>query len=386
MIAVDKKLIENLFLETEVKNLKDSRFIDETQCSKIINELALPNTNGNFLVRFGFLLLGILLYSSIAGAIAFVSFQVIEDYYQILLFLFAGIGLFGAELLAKNKYYAHGLDDAFILGFQLFICAAVSLSFENGPAIFLTMAVAGVFCCIRYVNTMSSILAMIGIVGFFGILVTELHLLPTLFLPFLMLLIAIGLYFLYYKLIANSKLFIYQNGITMIQIFSLLLGYFSVNYMVVRVLSEELMGISTTPNSDIPLAWIFYAMSFIFPIGYIAFSLIKKDRVLLIVGLLTMAFSIFTIRYYYFIFPLEIELLLGGIVLFSISLILIRRLKDKKTGITFMKDRNAQSEYFAYLQAIIVNSQTNIHSAQVEESPMSFGGGGFSGGGSSDSF
>ncbi len=386
MTAVDKKLIENLFLETEVKNLKDSQFIDDAQCSTIISKLALPNTNRNLLVRFGFLLLGFLLYSSIAGAIAFVSFTGLGDYYQILLYLFSGIGLLGCELLAKNKYFAHGLDDAFILGFQFWICAAISFSIDNGIATFLTMAIAGVFCFIRYVNTVSSILTLIGIAGFFGVLVTELHLLPMLFLPFLMLFIAIGLFFIYQKLSGNSKLLIYKNGITMIQIFSLLLGYFAVNYMVVRVLSEELMGISTTSNNDIPMAWIFYGLTFIFPLVYIAISLIRKDRVLLIVGLLTLAFSIYSIRYYYFIFAPEVELLLGGAILFSIALILIRKLKDKKTGVTFMKARNAQSEYFAYAQAIVINSQANIHSAQVQDSPMSFGGGGFSGGGSSDSF
>ncbi len=386
MTAVDKKLIENLLFETAVKKLKNSQFIDETQFSKIINELALPNTNRNYLVRFGFCLLGVLLYSSIAGAIAFVSFQALEDYYQILLFLFAGIGLFGAELLAKNKYFAHGLDDAFVLGFQLCICIAVSVSIENRTATFLSMAIAGLFCCIRYVNTISSIITMISIVGVFLILVTDHHLLPPLFLPSLMLLLAIGLYFSYHKLRANSKFIIFQTAITMIQIFSLLLGYFSVNYMVVRVLSQELMGISTTANSDIPLAWIFYAMTFIFPLVYIAFSIVRKDRILLTIGLLTLAFSIFTIRYYYFIFSPEIELILGGTILFLTVLILIRKLKDKKTGITFMKDRNVETEYFAYAQALIVNSQANIHSDQMQESPPSFGGGGFSGGGSSGSF
>ena len=386
MTATDKTLLENSFLETEAKNLKDSHFISHEQCRQIKMQLPVPKTNANILVRFGFFILGVLLYSSLSGVISLFGLSALDSALDIFVFIYAIIGFVGSEILARNNYHAHGLDDAFVLGFQLCFCAAIGFTTENTTAVFITMAVSGLFCSIRYVHTISCVAAMIGIAGAIGTLITEYGIVDKMFLSFGMLFLAILLYFIYQKLAADQQLYIYKNPINAIQIFSLILGYLSVNYLVVREMSQVLMGLMIDGNNDIPLAWLFYGFTFLIPILLVVFGLLKKNRVMLILGLIAFAFAIFTIRYYHSIMPLETALILGGIGLFAVSLICIRKLKHKETGITFKKDRYADSESFAFAQAIIVNSQANISASQTPESPITFGGGGFSGGGSSESF
>lgn len=104
------------------------------------------------------------------------------------------------------------------------------------------------------------------------------------------------------------------------------------------------------------------------------------------ISILTFAFSIFTIRYYYSILPVEIALTIGGMVLFSITYFAIKYLKNKEEGITFQEDRNSEKSIFLDAQALIINSQSVNSPSQVPQGDMKFGGGGFSGGGANDGF
>ena len=164
-----------------------------------------------------------------------------------------------------------------------------------------------------------------------------------------------------------------------------MLGYAAVNYMVVRELSESLMGIVVTKGNDIPLAYLFYGLTFGIPLGYIYCALQKKDRTILTVGLLALGYSFFTIRFYYSLMPLETALLLAGVLLFAISFFSNKKLQHKTSGITFQPDRDANSNIILNAQALIINSQISTQPV-MDESKMPFGGGGFSGGGAGESF
>lgn len=205
------------------------------------------------------------------------------------------------------------------------------------------------------------------------------------YLPFIGLILAALLYYVFYKLNNSKKFLIYQNALILIKIFSLVLGYASVNYMVVRELSESIMFIVVREGDDIPLAFLFYGLTFLIPLAYIYYSLYSKDKLMLIIGFLTFGFSIYTIRFYYHILPVEVALLLGGTILCGIAYLAIRKLKDKETGITFKEARGSETDVLTNLQALVVNSQVDVKPME-SNSKMPFGGGGFSGGGAGESF
>lgn len=385
MLAYNKELLANSFLVSEAKTLYKMKFISKAQLADIATQLPLLQSNRNILVRFGFFLLGCFLFSSVLGSVMMLFMPLLDNNYKVMFYFYALIGLVGAEFLAAKKYHKHGLDDAFILSMQGAFYAAIGFSFEASLPVFIAMLVVGILACIRYVHTLSALISCIGLVGLLFNLITEKHLMATLFLPFVGFLLAIGIYFVFRKLYSNPKNYLYTNALLVTKVFSLVLGYFSVNYMVVRELSQSLMGITVEEGGDIPLALLFYGLTFLVPLFYIGYSIYTKDRMLLVVGILTLGYSFFTIRYYYQLMPLEIALLLGGIVLFAIVFAAIRLLKDKETGVTFKPDRSADSNLILNAQALLINSQVDIKPVAGQEN-MPFGGGGFSGGGSGETY
>jgi hypothetical protein len=388
MTAIDKRLLDNVLIYEDAREMKARGFIEYNQFQDIKSKLALPSSSNNILIRFLFFLLGVLLFSSITGVISLVSSPIWSDgNFEILLLLFAITGVVGSEFLAKGKYYAHGLDDAFILGAQGCLYSVVGVSSENMLAVFAAMSVGGFCFCIRYVNSLSAVISVIGFTGLIENLVVEHHLISTAFLPFIMFFLGAGFYWCFTYGTRLREAMIYHNALFLIKIFSLLLIYFSMNYLVVRQLSEELLNVEVAVGENIPFAWLFYIFTFLIPLFFIVYALKKKDRAIFYIGILTFGFSIYTIRYYQSIMPIEYALTIGGLVLFAAVYLSIRLIRHKTTGITFVRDDYAREEALLLAQAFIVNSNTGFAATPASaESPMTFGGGGYSGGGAGESF
>jgi hypothetical protein len=385
MQAYDKQKLENSLLVSEAGRLFKMKFISKEQLTKINTEFSLLKSSTIF-IRFGFFLLGLFLFSSISGFLALIFGRFLDSHFNIMLFMYAIIGFVGCEVLAKGLYYRHGLDDAFIISAVTSICGAIGMTSESVVLVFAVLFVMSLFICVRYVNTLAALLSCIGLVGFFFTLITELKVISSMYLPFIGLILAAAIYYVFLKTSDDSKFLIYRNALQCIKIFSLVLAYVSVNYMVVRELSESLMGITVEKGNDIPLAFLFYGLTFLMPLAFIFYSLQKKDRTILTIGLLSLGYSFFTIRYYYSLMPPETALVLAGLVLFAISFFAIKKLQHKTTGVTFQPDRDANTNLILNAQALIINSQISTKPVMPAESKMPYGGGGFSGGGGSESF
>ncbi len=93
------------------------------------------------------------------------------------------------------------------------------------------------------------------------------------------------------------------------------------------------------------------------------------------------------IRFYYAVLPIEVALTLGGVVLFAVAYLSIKKLKEKESGLTFKPDRINHSDAILNAEALVVASTFGMKpEVKPQASPMVFGGGGFSGGGSDGSF
>ena len=386
MIVFDKILLENTFLVAVAKHLKQQNFVSKTDLDSIEKELPTLKQQNNLLVRFGFFLLGSFLYSSIIGMFSLIFLQAIDSNYEIVLFANAIIGFAGSEFLSRMKFYNYGLDNAFVLGAQIALIAAFGVATESFLVGFIVMTIVGFLCCLRYINATSALFSCIGITGFICTLIIENKIVPMLYLPFVLFLLATGLYFFYTKARNMQSSIYYKNNLQMVQIYSLALGYFSLNYLIVRELSVELMDIIISENNDIPFAFLFYAFTFIIPLVYIIYALKIKDKIILYIGFLTLCFSFFTIRYYYSLMPIELALILAGVILFGLAYWSIKILKNKESGLTFKPDHGNHTKDLTDAELLIINSQINVNQVAPIEQNMTFGGGNFSGGGSSGTF
>jgi hypothetical protein len=387
MIAHDKQLLSDLSLLNEANSLKNAGFISKEQRDLIKKQLSHFKTQSNILVRLGFFLLGSFLYSSICGAISLLGMAGEEFYFKICCYIFAGIGFAGAEFLANQKYYGHGLDDAFILGTILNVGFAIGISTEGYELVIaIFMAIAAFVMYRRFLHLPSLVVFCLAssAVLFYGLF--EFGPIGKTILPFVAMLVSAGFYFFTKKSIQNLTESYYYKGLLLANCFCLILFYLSCNYLVVRELSVMLLGNEVLPGKDIPFAYFFYAFTLIVPIVYLLQALKTKDRIMLWISFLAIAFSIYTIRFYYSVLPIEVALTLGGVVLFAIAYFSIKKLKEKESGLTFKPDRINNSNTLLNAEALIVASAFGMKPAVKTESPMEFGGGGFSGGGSEGSF
>lgn len=387
MQAYFKENLQNNWLVIQAETLYNSKFISKKQEITIDDNLQKLKTSTNIFVRLGFALLGSFLLSSIIGSVSLLLLSIIDHNFNAVLFFYTLVTFICCEIIAKQNFYTHGIDDAFIIGLQIIFCSAIGVFTEmhfNIWPISISMIFIGLFCFIRYVNTLAVLTICLGLVITIADLVVNYNIFISVYLPFVGLFLAIIIYFVGTKFIKKNNLFYYQNGFNLAIIFSYLLGYFSLNYLVVRQLSEELLHFEVHPNQDIPFAYLFYFFTFAIPAAYFYFALKNHNRSLLYIAVFTLCFSIFTIRFYHSVLPIEVALTLSGVILFLIAFFAIKFLKNKPTGVTFIQDRNNNKSILLNAQALIINSQINTNAAP--QSDMEFGGGDFSGGGAGESF
>ncbi|TDX10731.1 hypothetical protein [Flavobacterium sp. S87F.05.LMB.W.Kidney.N] len=388
MIVYDKQILNNDALVDEADTLYKGGFISKEQKKFIKKELPVFKSQDNILVRLGFFLLGNLLYSSICGAISILGLSSEHIFLEICCYLFAAVGFVGSELLAKQNFHNHGLDDSFILGALLNVGFAIGITTEGYEIVIaFFVAVVAIFMFLRYLHLLSMLVFCLAVTAFLFFGMFEFGDLGKAILPFTAMILAAIFYFVTKKLINNLNESYYYNGLLLANSFCLVLFYLSCNYLVVRELSAELLGTEIKPGTDIPFAFFFYGFTFIVPIVYLVQALKTKDRIMLWISFLAIGFSIYTIRFYYAVLPIEVALTLGGLILFAIAYFSIKKLKGKESGLTFKPDRINHSDAILSAEALVVASTFGMKpEVKPQASPMEFGGGGFSGGGSDGSF
>ena len=387
MIVYNKTLLENTFLVAEAIDLKKSGFIQETSLNSIKHELQTLKTSRNIFVRLGFFILGVLLLSSIIGFIALISIDsYLLNHNNIIGFVFSLISIVLLEIICNQNYFRHGLDDAFLIGTQLSFYITLFTITDSYIILTISMIIIGLFFSIRYVSTLSFLVFLLGIVLSVSILLIDYTTISSV-LPFVLLLIAVGFYSIHQKVKDKEQFYFYQNVLDWFFIFSLFLGYASINYFVVRALSEELLDADYS-ETDMPFGWFFSVLMFLLPIFYVIYALRTKNRVMLYIGGLTFVLSIATFRYYHSVMPAEWALILAGALIFGAVYFVIQKIKDKPTGITFQPDHSTNTAMLTTVEVLIVNSQDMHHDEgqATQQSDMPFGGGGFSGGGAGESF
>ena len=387
MIAHDKSLLNNLALIEEANSLQAGGFISKEQNTIIRKNSSGFKRHNNILVRLGFFLLGAFLYVSLCGAFSLIGIDGGQTFWKICFYIFTIIGFVGSNILANQKYYGHGLDDAFNLGTLLNLGIAIGITTEGYEIVIaFFIAIAAFLIYIRYIHLPSALIFCLAAsaVLFYGMF--EFGAIGKSILPFVAMLFSAGFYFFTKKTMNNLSENYYYKGILLANSFCLVLFYLSCNYLVVRELSVMLLGNEILPGKDIPFAILFYVFTAIVPIIYLVQALKRKDRIMLWISFLAIAFSIYTIRFYYSVLPIEVALTLGGLVLFAIAYFSIKKLKDREIGLTFKPDRINNSNAFLNAEMLIVASQFGLKPEAVNESPMEYGCGGFSGGGSGGSY
>ncbi|UYZ61830.1 hypothetical protein [Hymenobacter weizhouensis] len=203
-----------------------------------------------------------------------------------------------------------------------------------------------------------------------------------LLLPFVLMGLSAAAYTLVRRLTRRPDYPYYRRCLGWLKALTLTTFYLAGNYYVVREGNAWLSGAST--SSQIPLAPLFYLFTALIPVVYVVHALRRPaDRTWLLLGLLTAAFSLFTLRYYRSVLPPEIAAVVGGAVLVGGAAWLARYLRPARHGLTSLP--SDEQRLYVNLESLVTAEAVAAPVASAAPA-FEFGGGQSGGGGAEGTY
>lgn len=383
MIAYNKKWLDDLDANADVEAAFDAGMMDETEKQEAFSFYSTGFYSPHFFIRLGLFILTVVIACFSLGLLSLLLINDIEHSFGGVL-IFFGIVAYGClEFFVRVKHhYRSGVDDALLWiaatcifsGFNLM--TSLSLS-ENALLVFLL----AVFCMLRFADMLMGAVAGLALLAVIFYNYITLGSFAKATVPFLVMFVAAVCYLFILHIKAWPKLRHYRNCCIVLEIVMLVCFYAASNYFVVRQLGQQMFGIAD--NYKMPYGWLFWIFTACIPFVYILGSIIKKDRILMRVGLLLIAAIVFTVRYYYQVMPLEAAMVLAGIILIITSYGLTKYLSKPRHGFTSEEVKDNRTAGGMNLEAIIIAETFSGAKAADNNLP---GGGSFGGGGASGDF
>ena len=289
-------------------------------------------------------------------------------------------------IVKRSQHYRSGVDNALLyIAVVAWGCLvyeltdnAFSLSFISITWLLLVLAVL-LAALVRYADPVVAAACFIAALWLAALILMHSKL-GRLLLPFGLMAIVGALLLALRQLPARADYYYYRSAGLVLRALGLAGLYLAGNYLLVREGHAALLT-SGGPSGQVALAPLFYLLTAGIPLVYIGLGLRRHDRLLLTVGLLTLAFSLFTLRYYRSLLPPEIAATLGGLLLLLGALAALRYLRTPRHGLTAEADESTPPQF--NLESMVV-AQT-VHVA-APEAGYEFGGGQSGGGGAEGSY
>ena len=385
MLAFNRDNIHDLEVLVLAKKLLKDGFIEANTDLEPLEAKSKLYHPGLFMRIFLFLV-GLIGGAAAVGLWFYLWRDALEHSWRLLSFV-AGAGLITfleIVLIRTQKHYKSGITEAVLYGGLALLIISIADSLEAKE--WLEALFAAFICAvaaIRYADSLLSALTLVLVALSFLLFVDELEsTVARTILPFFTMLFFTGVYAWLLRL-EKKEPKPWLKPIYAAQVISLLLKYAGGNYLVVRELNVSLSGGTVQPGEDIPMAWIFYALTILIPVFYLYMGVKRRDRIRVWAGMFTAGFSVFTFKYYYSFGHPEVTLTISGLLLLGLSVYLLTKLKKPKKGIT--RDRLAGANLdFLTAEGIFI-SQTLGGTTGAQQEQL-FKGGHFGGGGASGDF
>ncbi len=396
MIIYNTTWLENLHLRTLATIWFKKSLITEEEKTAIEESAPVGFYSPSFWISLGLYFFTMVLIFAAIGLVALFVFAAAngngeEVIIHIAAFAFAAVCLLMTEHYKTKQYFFHaGTDNALLwagLGFLIGNIFAILYQFDyqNEDILligYLLSFIILLWATVRYADVVVAISAFIAWFLLIFISATRMGDTAKALLPFIGLANAVGIYFLAQRLSVGKIKVYWANCLAVTEALALIVAYASVNYFVVREMSDAMFDLQLEEGQDIPFAFLFYFFTVGFPAFYIFYGLKLKNRTMLRIGLLLIAASILTIRQYHSVMPIEIAMTLGGILFLGVSYGLIRFLKTPKNGFTY--ENEDEDNGLMKIEGLVI-AQTFGTSTKADNGP-GFGGGQFGGGGASETY
>lgn len=351
-----------------------------------------------------FLRIGLFLFT-VLGALAGTGFVGVLTHFNFLGTLVASLilGAVVLEMVVQGKHLYHsGADNALLylelmglvtLIFYLVFTQQNAYGYQDfqdptpgtlrlSLALLLTLA-ALLLASLRYADRLVAVAAYLNALLLLG---NMLLVLPfgTLMLPFVLCAASAGAYKWFTMLLQRPAFLPYHRCLALLRGMALGTAYLSVNYWAVREGNAQLLPGYVPVAPPIPLAPVFYLTTALIPLLYLLQGLRRPDRTWLWLGLLTAAFSIFTLRYYRSLMPAPLAATLAGAFLVALTVWATRYLRLSRRGLTSAPD-DADDQQLN-LESLIVAQTAHSAPAHLPDTGVQFGGGHSGGGGATGAY
>ncbi|HVU96928.1 MAG TPA: hypothetical protein VHE34_16980 [Puia sp.] len=380
MIAYDRQSLDNLDLQQHAREAFEKGLITLEEYDRIRATYPYSFYLPNFFIRLGLFVVTVIAAAAVLGLFLLGG---MEGQSTLIL---GSITILVLELfIHQRKMNGSGVDDAllwvavilFLAGIDFIGTTRITPAVESGLVLVLaciavlryadhgmTLAAYGAFLCLVFFT-----------VGKWGPVARAL-------LPFLVMSLSIGCYFLFTGLYIKTAFRHYRSCLYLLRLTTLLSLYASGNYYVVHELNGTIAG----GGGPISLAWLWWSLTAIIPVFYIVKGVQKKDVLWLWTGMGLVAASILTVRYYYHLLPTEIAMLIGGIVLIAGVYGLTRWLRTPKHGFTAAAAGQPHPLADGLVEGLIIAESFREVAVQPADGGTHFGGGDTGGGGAGSQY
>jgi hypothetical protein len=384
IIAYNIAELENKKVLIEAKNLYKSKVISQEQWQNINKIYASKLYSPSKFIRVLFFILTLIGLSTVSAPMSLIVIDInSQSAIQIMLFI-TGVSIMvitDLVLIKKNNHYLSGVTEAGIYTGLSFIASGLLAGDHINVLVYpLVGLLFSAFAAIRYLNLLALTATFFFLGWFIFQLVFTIGGTIEALLPFIFMFVFGGAYFGIKKLKPKLTNIVFDNHFILGQTLALLIFYIAGNYFVVRELSIELMRLNLAEGEDIPFAYLFYGFTVLVPLAYIYFGVKHKSILLIRTGLLTIALSVITLKYYFSLGMPMLTITLSGAILITIAFLMFNYLKQMRNGFTTAKLLNDQ--WSSQNLTAIVASQT-LGGNNLPETPNEdiFNGGEFGGGG-----
>lgn len=389
MIAYNTDWLRSL----EDRDAADKAFaegnINKDEKQAVYNAYPVGFYTPNVFVRIGLFLLTLVIASFSMGLFSMLfifSASHPEMQFAIMCIVFAIAQFVVLEIMIKKGHYRSGVDDALMWGSGCAFLGGINSS-GSVPGEYnalLIMLVAVIFF-MRFVNGLMAVLAVLAFGSFVFLLLLDIGPVARAFLPFVLMGLSALFYLLSVSMGRRENLQLYWRGFRIVRVVALACFALAGNYYVVREASASLLGMNFASGTGIPFGWFFWIFTVSIPVIYIYFGLSRKDRPLLVVGLLLVAVMVFTIRFYYHVLPAETAMLLGGVLLVLLAYFAMKYLRAPRNGFTAEADSTGHRRATTQLESLVI-AQTFAGPTAPGDAGVQFGGGSAGGGGAGADF
>ncbi|CAN5586751.1 hypothetical protein BH10BAC3_BH10BAC3_23040 [soil metagenome] len=386
MIAYNNNWLDNLFIQEQTTHAFDIDCIIKTEQENIHSQHPAGFFTPNLFIRIGLFLLTLVIAIFSYGLLSLFLMQALENSIAGIIIFYGLLTYAALEFMIKNKhYFKAGVDDALIWMSAGMLFGGISYGVDATPLAMCCIAFCmACFYTVRFADRLMALIAFLAYLGLLFFTCAQLGGIVKAIVPFVIMIASAVIYFFTKSIAKQHALRHYATCFTMLEFAALIAFYIGGNYFVVRELSNSMFNLNLRAGESIPYATVFWMFTILTPLVYLLIGIRRKNNVLIRTGLILVAATVYTIRYYYHVADIEITMTIVGIIMIVTAGALIRYLKTPKFGFTYHASKGANQTGSLQIESLVIAETFSI--PDDPQSGTQFGGGSFGGGGAGSQF